>query len=73
MVKQLLIKQVSSPVLWEDSIRKMINSSVNTFVEVGPGKVLSGFVKKIDNNLRILNVEDSESLYKTINTLGVEK
>ena len=70
IVKQLLIKQVSSPVLWEDSIRKMINSGVETFVEVGPGKVLSGFVKKVDNNLRVLNVEDTESLHKTINHLG---
>ena len=56
--------------LWEDSIRKMINSGVETFVEVGPGKVLSGFVKKVDNNLRVLNVEDTESLHKTINHLG---
>ncbi|HHY71147.1 MAG TPA: ACP S-malonyltransferase [Thermoanaerobacterales bacterium] len=70
VVKQLLIKQVSSPVLWEDCIRKMINSKVETFVEVGPGKVLSGFIKKIDNNLRVLNVEDIESLYKTINHFG---
>jgi [acyl-carrier-protein] S-malonyltransferase len=70
IVKQLLIKQVSSPVLWEDSILKMINSGVETFVEVGPGKVLSGFVKKVDNNLRVLNVEDTESLHKTINHLG---
>jgi [acyl-carrier-protein] S-malonyltransferase len=70
MVKQLLIKQVSSPVLWEDCIRKMIDSGVQTFVEVGPGKVLSGFVKKVNSNLRVLNVEDTESLYKTINQFG---
>ncbi|MDD4568512.1 MAG: ACP S-malonyltransferase [Tepidanaerobacteraceae bacterium] len=74
MVKQLLIKQISSPVLWEDSIRKMVKNGVSTFVEVGPGKILSGFVKKIDRNLTVLNVEDTESLYKTINYfVGVSK
>lgn len=70
MVKQLLIKQVSSPVLWEDCIRKMIDNGIKIFVEVGPGKVLSGFVKKVDNSLKVLNVEDTESLYKTINYFG---
>ncbi|HHW02907.1 MAG TPA: ACP S-malonyltransferase [Thermoanaerobacterales bacterium] len=69
-IKKLLIKQVSSPVLWEDSIRKMIESGVDTFVELGPGKVLTGFVKKIDKNLVTLNVEDTESLKNTMNYFG---
>jgi len=69
-VKELLVKQVNSPVLWEDCIKKMINSGVDTFVEVGPGKVLSGFVKKIDKTLKVTNVEDTESLYNTIKNLG---
>lgn len=69
-VKELLIKQVNSPVLWEDCIKKMINSGVDTFVEVGPGKALSSFVKKIDKTLKVSNVEDTESLYKTIKNLG---
>lgn len=69
-IKELLIKQVSSPVLWEDSIRKMIESGVDTFVEVGPGKTLVGFVKKIDKKLTILNVENLESLAKTIKYFG---
>jgi len=69
-VKELLIKQVNSPVMWEDCVKKMIDSGVDTFVEVGPGKTLSSFVKKIDRTLKVTNVEDTESLYKTIKDLG---
>lgn len=69
-IKDLLVKQVSSPVLWEDSIRKMIEMGVDTFVELGPGRSLTGFVKKIDKNLVTLSVEDSESLKNTINYFG---
>ena len=61
-VKESLMKQIYSPVLWEDSIRKMIADGVDTFVEVGPGKVLSGLIKKIDGHVKILNVEDANSL-----------
>ncbi|MDD2481878.1 MAG: ACP S-malonyltransferase [Lutispora sp.] len=68
-IKKLLIDQVSSSVLWEDSIRKMIEKGVDTFVEVGPGKSLSSFVKKIDKNASIYNVEDLESLEKTIENI----
>jgi [acyl-carrier-protein] S-malonyltransferase len=64
-IKDLLIKQVSSPVRWEDSIKKMISDGVGTFVEIGPGKVLSGFIKKIDRKLKCLNVENIDSLEKT--------
>jgi [acyl-carrier-protein] S-malonyltransferase len=69
-IKKLLIKQVSSPVLWEDSIRKMIESGVDTFVELGPGKALTGFVKKVDKNLVTLNVEDTQSLKNTLSYFG---
>jgi len=69
-VKELLIKQVSSPVLWEDSIRKMLEDGVDTFVEIGPGKTLSGFVKKISKEARALNVEDIASLNKTLEELS---
>ena len=68
-VKDLLIRQVSNSVLWEDSVRTMIDSGVDTFVEIGPGKVLSGFVKKIDKAVRTLNVEDMASLGETIGAL----
>jgi len=63
-VKNLLIKQVSNSVLWEDSIKRMIDDGVDTFIEIGPGKVLTGFVKKINKDVRILNIEDMDSLNK---------
>ena len=65
-VKDLLTRQVMSSVLWEDTIRRMISDGVDTFVEIGPGKILSGFVKKIDRTLAIFNVEDVDSLNKCI-------
>ncbi len=69
-VKDLLIKQVSSPVLWEDSIKKMVDSDVKTFIEVGPGKILGSFIKRTDKDLKVLNVEDVKSLRSTINYFG---
>lgn len=68
-IKELLIKQVSNPVLWEDSIKKMIDDGVDTFIEVGPGKALGGFIKRVSKNVTILNVEDIASLEKTLQTL----
>ena len=61
-IKPTLVKQVSSSVRWEDTIRRMIADGVDTFVEVGPGKTLCGFVKKIDKELKTYNVEDMASL-----------
>lgn len=69
-IKDFLINQVSSPVLWEDSVRNMIQMGADTFIEVGPGKALSAFVKKIDKNIAIYNVENLETLEKTIQSIG---
>ncbi len=69
-VKGLLIDQVSSPVLWENSIAKMVADGYNTFIEVGPGKALSKFIKKISKEVDIFNVEDLASLEKTIEKLN---
>lgn len=63
-IKDLLIRQVSSSVLFEDSIKKMIEDGVDTFVEIGPGKALSGFVKKVSKEVSVYNVEDMASLAK---------
>jgi [acyl-carrier-protein] S-malonyltransferase len=71
-VKELLYRQVMSSVLWEQTIRRMIADGVTDFVEIGPGKTLSGFVKKIDRGLGIYNVEDIASLERTINALQAE-
>ena len=65
-IKRCLVEQVSNSVLWEDSIKHMADMGVDTFIEVGPGKTLSGFVKKIDKSLYVYNVEDIESLESTI-------
>lgn len=71
-IKDILKEQVMSSVLWEKLIRNMINDGVDIFVEIGPGKVLSSFVKKIDRKLTILNVQDMKSLKKTIEILRAE-
>jgi len=68
-IKANLKLQVMSSVLWETIIRNMINDGVDTFVEIGPGKVLSGFVKKIDRKLTVVNVEDMSSLDKAVQIL----
>ena len=69
-IKPLLVKQVSNSVLWEDTIRKMIADGVDTFVEIGPGKTLCGFVKKVSKDVRTFNVEDMASLNATLEALG---
>lgn len=63
-VKPLLEKQVSSSVRWQQTIEMMIADGVDRFVEIGPGKTLSGFVKKINRNVTILNIEKLEDLEK---------
>jgi [acyl-carrier-protein] S-malonyltransferase len=64
VVKSLLEKQVSSSVLWEDSVRNMIADGVDTFVEIGPGHTLSSLIKKIDRDVTILNIETVQDLEK---------
>lgn len=66
---ETLKKQVMSPVLWEKSIETMINKSVDTFIEIGPSKVLSGFIKKINRKVDMFNIEDLDTLEKTISSL----
>jgi len=68
-VRQTLVQQVSNSVLWEDCVQTMIALGVDTFVEIGPGKVLSGFIKKINKNVTTLNVEDITSLEATLKVL----
>jgi [acyl-carrier-protein] S-malonyltransferase len=63
-VKGLLVAQVSSPVRWEESMRRMIGDEIESFIEIGPGKVLCGLMKRIDSAREIANVEDIKSLRK---------
>ena len=64
-VKTLLYIQFMSSVLWEQSIPKMVADGVRHFIELGPGRTLSGFVKKIDRSLNTYHVEDRASLKET--------
>ncbi len=69
-VRTALSEQVSSPVLWKDTIEYLIEKGVKTFIEVGAGKILSGLVKQINRDVRCMNVEDSESLRNSLESLG---
>ena len=69
-IKEMMVKQVMSPVYWEDSVKTMIDLGVDTFIEVGPGKTLSSFIKKIDKTVTILNVENEKTLAKTLDKLA---
>lgn len=68
-VKDLLYRQVMSSVLWEQSIRNMIESGITDFIEIGPGKTLSGFVRKIDRSLKVYNVENIVSLEAAVGAI----
>lgn len=70
-IKSLMVKQVMSPVYWEDSVRKMIEMGVDTFIEIGPGKTLSSFIKKIDKTVTTTNVENLKSLEKTLKKMDM--
>ena len=64
--RDALIRQVSAPVRWRESVELLIRGGVNTFIEVGPGKVLGGLLRQIDRSVRSLNVEDEASLRATL-------
>lgn len=63
-VKELLKTQVASSVRWQQSVERMIADGVDTFVEIGPGKTLSGFMKKINRDMKVINIEKVEDLEK---------
>ena len=68
-IRELLTRQVYSPVRWEQSIRKMIAQDVDTFVEIGPGRTLTGFLLKIDRNVTVYQVntwEDSKQIMEEL-------
>ncbi len=71
--RDALIRQVPAPVRWEESVRKLIALGCDTFVEVGPGKVLTGLLRQIDRSATGLNVEDPDSLAATLAKLRSEK
>jgi [acyl-carrier-protein] S-malonyltransferase len=68
--REALVRQVSLPVRWEESIRLLIDEGVNTFVEVGPGRVLTGLLRQIERSVATLNVEDEKSLAATVEKIA---
>ena len=74
-IKPLLFKQVKSSVRWSESVEKMLEMGVDTFIELGPGRVLSSFIKEISREkgikVKVYNVEDMKSLNKTLEGIGL--
>ncbi len=70
IVKEKLVRQIKSAVKWDESIAAIINDGFDKFIEVGPGKVLSGLLRRIDRTKKSLNIEDEASLQKTIQELS---
>ncbi len=68
--RDALVRQVCLPVRWEESIRAMVELGVDMFVEVGPGRVLTGLLRQIDRSMRCVNVEDEKSLISALEKLG---
>ena len=68
--REALVRQVSTAVRWEESVRLLIEEGVNTFVEIGPGKVLTGLLRQIERSVAALNVEDEGSLLKTVEKIA---
>lgn len=68
--RDALIRQVTMPVRWEESMRELIDEGVNTFVEVGPGRVLTGLLRQIERSVATLNVEDDKSLTATVSKIA---
>lgn len=63
-ITELLVRQVSSPVKWEQSVRTMIDCGIQSFVEIGPGKTLAGFMKRIDRGLEVIGINTAQDLEK---------
>src|SRR5208283_2113341 len=68
-IKQSLVRQLSHAVLWEDCIKNIVLAGIGSFIEVGPGKVLTGLIKRIETSARLFNVGDTETLNKTVSEL----
>ena len=61
-LKNLLVKQIENRVRWRESVINMINSGVNQFIEIGPGKVLSGLVKRINKTVKVSSVNSEDEI-----------
>lgn len=61
-IRELLVRQVYSPVLWQDSVEWLIANGVDTFVEIGSGSVLAGLIRKIDKTVKVIGINSLESV-----------
>jgi [acyl-carrier-protein] S-malonyltransferase len=61
-IKDLLIKQIESKVRWRESVKYMIDNGINQFIEIGPGKILSGLIKRIDRNVKVNAINNEEDI-----------
>lgn len=68
-IQSLLVDQLTAPVRWEESMRFLLAAGFTRFIELGPGKALSGFMKRIDRTAQMFNVADAPSLEETVNAL----
>ena len=66
-IKELLIKQITSRVKWRESVEYMIKNGVNEFIEIGPGKILSGLVRRINKDVNIFNINSINDITNYIN------
>lgn len=71
--REALIRQISMPVRWEESVRLLIDEGVNTFVEVGPSRVLTGLLRQIERSVAALNVEDEKTLAATVEKIAAAR
>jgi [acyl-carrier-protein] S-malonyltransferase len=69
-IRSSLEKQVTSAVLWEDSVRNMINDGVNSFIEIGPGKVLQGLIKRINPDVKTIGIDRHQDISTLLNSYG---
>lgn len=67
---EALIRQISSPVRWEDVVKRLVADGARTFVELGPGTVLAGLIRKIDRSVQVMSVEDEQGLSAALAQLG---
>ena len=67
LVRDLLARQVSSPVRWQQSVERMIADGTDEFVEIGPGRTLSGFLRKIDRGVLVCNIDKMEDFERYVN------
>ena len=65
-IRRALVKQFYSPVRWEETVQKLVAEGVDVFVEVGPGKVLSGLIKRISRSVTVISFQDMEGLEKVL-------